>query len=145
LCSIKTTHSDVHKLSGIRPSCRLSSDGHLSVIYGITDGWSPAMASFYTVLHSLAPIVIFGPELEVTNNPAAPQPYYRCHALEGLIFLAREGLDNTDDDWIVRVTNLFSRVYNRIDDNDNIGDFADGIEGSDVFREITNSTDRPLC
>ena len=31
--------------------------GHLSVAYGLTDGWSPAMASFYSVLHSIAAIV----------------------------------------------------------------------------------------
>jgi ubiquitin-protein ligase len=69
---------------------------------------------FYDVLYGLAAVVIFGPELEITTNPDAPQRKYRCrsHSKRSPILLDGES-GNTDKDWMMRVMSFFSRVYNR--------------------------------
>jgi hypothetical protein len=70
---------------------------------------------FYDVLHGLAAVVIFGPELLITTDPTAPQKRYRCrsHNLKGLPILLNEESDDKDKEWMMRVTSFFSRVYNR--------------------------------
>jgi hypothetical protein len=70
--------------------------------------------SLYDVLHGLAAAVIFGPELEITTDPTAPQQKYRCrrHSKRSPILLDEESGDK-DKEWMMRVTSFFSRVYNR--------------------------------
>jgi ubiquitin-protein ligase len=87
------------------------------------------------VLQSLAAVVIFGPELQITTDPNAPEPQYRCHSQYGSnermpILQKSKGWNDTDKEWMMRVTNFFSRVYNRIDDDGEVGESREitGIE-----------------
>jgi len=70
---------------------------------------------FYDVLHGLAAVVIFGPELKITTDPTAPQQKYRCrsHNIERSPILLDEESSDKDKEWMMRVTSFFSRVYNR--------------------------------
>lgn len=111
------------------------SGGLVSDLGGVTSDWHPVpkFTSFYVALHSLAAIVIFGCELDITTDPTAPIRDCRFHKLRPEVYP-----NNDDGDWRMRVTNFFSRVYNHFDDDDNPEPFADRTEGSDVYRHITD-------
>ena len=70
---------------------------------------------FYVVLYSLAAVVIFGPELEITADLTALQKRYTCrpHNSKRLPILLNGDSSDKDKEWMMRVTNFFSRVYNR--------------------------------
>src|SRR5882762_5922379 len=80
--------------------------------------------SFYNILRGLAAVVIFGPELDITTDPTALAHQYRCRPHEpprSPTLLTKES-DDADKDWMMRVTNFFSRAYNRIDDDGEAGE-----------------------
>ena len=83
------------------------------------DFWSPQQSSLYEILQSLASIVILGPELKIADRSLLSSlvPGAFGSTTQTLI---RQQKDSPDEDWMIRVTNLFSRAYNRMDDEEDI-------------------------
>ncbi|MCJ1450134.1 hypothetical protein MMC28_000463 [Mycoblastus sanguinarius] len=79
------------------------------------DAWSPRLSSFYHYLHTLASVVIFGPDLSITISP---------ERLGRVWFLERKDLSNDKEGWKIRVCNLFSRAYHRTDDDEELNLFG---------------------
>jgi hypothetical protein len=88
-------------------------------------------------LHTLAAIVIFGPELDVTSDPAAP--IERAERLGDVWFILRIESFNTENDWKMGVTHLISRAYNRMDDDDDLNLFDGGIDNSPSSIKISDA------
>ncbi|KAL2039711.1 hypothetical protein N7G274_007570 [Stereocaulon virgatum] len=101
------------------------------------DQWSPRRSTFYEYLHTLAAIVIFGPELNITSDPAAPME--RVERLGSVCFMTRVDVYDTEEDWKMRATNLFSRVYNRMDDDDDLNLFDGGSDNSPLSIKISDA------
>lgn len=101
------------------------------------DQWSPRRSTFYEYLHTLAAIVIFGPELNITFDPAAP--IERVERLGSVCFMTRVDSYDTEEDWKMRVANLFSRAYNRMDDDDDLNLFDGGIDNSPSSIKISDA------
>jgi len=79
------------------------------------------------ILQSLAAVVIFGPELQITTDPSAPEPQYRGRSQYGSnggmpILQKNKSWNDADKEWMMRVTNFFSRVYNRIEGDGEVGE-----------------------
>lgn len=89
---------------------------------------------FYDILRSLAAVVIFGPELEITTDPTVPKPKFSPHKDNSPILLKCEFAE-ADRDWIMRVTNFFSRAYNRTNTEGEV----------DISREITELQRETAC
>ena len=105
------------------------------------DSWSPVLSSFYYYLHTLASVVIFGPDLSITTSPATPRS--RPERLGCVWFLERIDLSSDEEDWKIRVCNLFSRAYNRTDDDEELDLFGNGGDVSPFSVRILD-TDRQV-
>jgi Ubiquitin-conjugating enzyme len=92
--------------------------------------WNPSGASFFSILRDLASIVIFGPELHITDDPTAPTP--RPDTVGRMAFLTRQNINDANEDWIMRVTHLFSRAYNRTDDDGELDLYDGGTENAQL-------------
>ena len=120
-------------------SAYVNSVGHICLY---DDFWHPG-STFYPILESLASIVIFGPALNIEPSTSLPE------LVPGLFSQIRNILvmqkNSTNGDWMIRVTNLFSRAYNRMDDEEDIklsdnSGTADGPETSVPVSENDKDT-----
>ena len=95
------------------------------------DFWSPIQASLYQILQSLASIVILGPELNTADTSLLPS---LVPGTFGTIThtLVRQQKDSPEEDWMIRVTNLFSRAYNRMDDEEDLHMSDGGIDDQET-------------
>lgn len=104
------------------------------------DFWSP-MGGFYRLLESLASIVIFGPALNLPHSTPLPALIPgRFSRVQNILIRQKH---NENEDWMVRVTNLFSRAYNRMDDEEDPempDSGTDGLDGSVSVTEFDKKT-----
>ena len=96
------------------------------------DFWSPYLSSFYQILQSLASIVILGPELNIADPSLLPSlvPGAFAPTTHNLV---RQEKESPEEDWMMRVTNLFSRAYNRMDDEEDLYMSDGGIDEQETL------------
>lgn len=104
------------------------------------DHYHPGWADFRPYLVMIASIVLFGPEIQITNDPTLsylPEPL-------GLLHFFKYSIDAEDQDWMSRVSNLYARAYNRVDDDSDLDIFDDGhddpvssLQASDAHRRTS--------
>lgn len=102
------------------------------------DFWSPSQASLYQILQSLASVVVFGPELNIADRSLLPSLVPGAFGTIGNA-LIRQQKDSPDEEWMIRVTNLFSRTYNRMDDEEDLHMSDGGINDQDTRVPITEN------
>ena len=90
--------------------------GSMSYPDGIEELWRLDYASFYQVLITLAAVIIFGPELGITQDPAAPPGQFRSHKLP-MPWSWSHPETKQPYDWARGVTNFFSRAYSTSEDD----------------------------